>query len=132
LATKTAICHWVTVFTREGAVSRPAISQETCCFQNAPRGEKIDKLKEISYITIFTALALGLGYMFSYVPNFKLVPSTVSMTGILFDLRTGTLVGILAYFIFGLLNPLGMSPPTSIPGISTHRNIHRIMWRTLL
>jgi uncharacterized membrane protein len=91
-------------------VSRLAISQETCYFTNTPRGEKIEKLKEISYITIFTALALGLGYLFVFIPNFELISPTIFLAGVLFGTRTGTLVGILTYFIFGLLNPMGMSP----------------------
>jgi uncharacterized membrane protein len=55
-------------------------------------------------------LALGLGYAFVYIPNFELVSPTVFLAGVLFGIRTGTLVGILTYFIFGILNPLGMSP----------------------
>lgn len=69
------------------------------------------KIKEISYTTIFTALALGLGYVFVFIPNFELVSPTVFLAGALFGIRTGTLVGILTYFTFGLFNPLGMSPP---------------------
>jgi len=92
-------------------VSRTAISQETCyCLEYSEGRREIDKLKEISYITIFTALALGLGYLLSYIPNFELVSSTVFLAGVLFGLRSGTLVGILTYLIFGLLNPMGMSP----------------------
>lgn len=53
---------------------------------------------------------MGLGYLFAYIPNFELVSPTIFLAGVLFGLRTGTLVGILTYFIFGLLNPLGMSP----------------------
>ncbi len=70
----------------------------------------MEKLKEISYVTIFTALALGLGYAFAYIPNFELVSPTVFLSGASFGIRTGTLVGIFTYFIFGVLNPLGMSP----------------------
>jgi LytS/YehU family sensor histidine kinase len=55
-------------------------------------------------------LALGLGYLFAYIPNFELVSPTIFLSGVLFGLRTGTLVGILTYFTFGLLNPMGMSP----------------------
>ena len=55
-------------------------------------------------------MALGLGYAFAYIPNFELVSPTVFLAGVLFGIRTGTLVGILTYFIFGILNPLGMSP----------------------
>jgi len=80
-------------------VSRPAISQETCYFQNTSREEKIDKLKEISYITIFTALALGLGYFFAYIPNFELVSATVFLSGALFGLRIGTTIT----FLFDIL-----------------------------
>jgi hypothetical protein len=36
--------------------------------QKYSRGEKIEKLKEISYITIFTALALSPGYLLPYIP----------------------------------------------------------------
>jgi uncharacterized membrane protein len=70
----------------------------------------MEKLKEISYITIFTSLALGFGYLFAYIPNLELVSPTVFLSGILFGLRTGTLVGMLTFFIFGLINPMGMSP----------------------
>ncbi|MBN1695643.1 hypothetical protein JW879_09665 [candidate division WOR-3 bacterium] len=55
-------------------------------------------------------MALGLGYAFALIPNFELVSPTVFLSGALFGIRTGTMVGILTYFIFGLLNPFGMSP----------------------
>ncbi len=91
-------------------MSRPAISQETC-YLKVLRGEKkIEKLKEISYITIFTALALGLGYAFVCIPNFELLSPTIFLAGSLFGLRRGVLVGTLTYLIFGLINPMGMSP----------------------
>jgi hypothetical protein len=48
--------------------------------------------------------------VFAYIPNFELVSPIVFLSGVLFGLRTGTLVGILTYFLFGVLNPLGMSP----------------------
>jgi hypothetical protein len=36
--------------------------------KSTPKGGKIEKLKEISYITTFTALALSPGYLLSYIP----------------------------------------------------------------
>ena len=51
-----------------------------------------------------------MGYAFAYIPDFELVSPTVFLSGALFGIRTGTLVGILTYLIFGLLNPMGMSP----------------------
>jgi len=36
--------------------------------KSTSRGEKIGKIKEISYIITFTALALSSGYLLSYIP----------------------------------------------------------------
>jgi uncharacterized membrane protein len=48
--------------------------------------------------------------LFVYIPNFELVSPTIFLAGVLFGFRNGIFVGILTYFIFGILNPMGMSP----------------------
>ncbi|MEA1912445.1 MAG: ECF transporter S component [candidate division WOR-3 bacterium] len=70
----------------------------------------MNNLKLISRITIFTALAISLGYVFSFVPNLELITSTIFLAGVFLGCRPGMLVGLLSFLIFGFLNPLGPSP----------------------
>jgi len=70
----------------------------------------MDNIKLISRIAIFTALAIALGYILSFVPNFELITSTIFLSGALLGIEAGMIVGMLSFLIFGFANPLGPSP----------------------
>jgi len=107
-------------------MSRKAISQETC-YLGVLRGEEefnygcplvaffvlgnyMKSIKLISRIAIFTALAIALGYILSFVPNLELVTSTIFLSGVLLGGSAGMLVGALSFLVFGFANPMGPSP----------------------
>lgn len=66
--------------------------------------------KNIANITVFTALAVSLGYLLSFIPNLELITSTIFLCGILCGLKAGAITGLLSFSIFGFLNPYGPSP----------------------
>lgn len=57
------------------------------------------------------ALSVGLGYLFSTIPNVELVTSTIFLSGYLLGPKSGILIGIIAEGLYSLLNPYGMAPP---------------------
>jgi len=60
---------------------------------------------------LFIALVVAVGYTFVYIPNIELVTATIFIAGYLLGPSRGLIVGALAEFIFGLVNPLGASAP---------------------
>lgn len=70
----------------------------------------MERVKLISRIAIFTALAIAFGYILSPVPNFELITSTIFLSGALLGSSAGMIVGAISFLIFGFANPLGPSP----------------------
>ncbi|MCK4321609.1 ECF transporter S component [candidate division WOR-3 bacterium] len=70
----------------------------------------MERVKLISRIAIFTALAIAFGYILSSVPNFELITSTIFLSGALLGSSAGMIVGAISFLIFGFANPLGPSP----------------------
>lgn len=64
-------------------------------------------LTNIVRASIFSSLAIGLGYSLLLVPNIELVTAIVFTSGIVMGWRWGLLVGATSEFIFSALNPLG-------------------------
>lgn len=67
-------------------------------------------IKIVSRITIFSALAIALGYVLSFVPNLELITSTIFFSGVLNGTLPGVLTGAISCFVFGFANPMGTSP----------------------
>ena len=65
---------------------------------------KLDKLVRAS---IFTALAIGLGFSLLMVPNIELITIIVFLAGLTLGVKWGIIVGGTAEFIFSVLNPFG-------------------------
>ena len=70
----------------------------------------MERIKLISRIAIFTALAISLGYILSFIPNLELTTSTIFLSGAFLGSSAGLLVGAISFLIFGFANPLGPSP----------------------
>ena len=74
-------------------------------------------LNKLVRASIFTALAIGLGFSLLMVPNVELITVIVFLSGLTLGVRWGILVGGTAEFIFSVLNPFGsglMFPPLLI------------------
>ena len=59
----------------------------------------------------FVALIIVVGLMLITIPNVELVTATIFLSGYLFGIRKGLLIGIVAIFIYSLLNPFGAPNP---------------------
>lgn len=66
--------------------------------------------KTVPRIAIFSALAIALGYVLSPVPNIEMMTPTIFLSGALFGILPGILVGTISFLIFGFFNPMGSSP----------------------
>ena len=64
-------------------------------------------LNKLVRASIFTALAIGLGFSLLMVPNVELITVIVFMAGLTLGIRWGVLVGGTAELIFSVLNPFG-------------------------
>jgi len=64
-------------------------------------------LNKLVRASIFTALAIGLGFSLLMVPNIELITVIVFLAGLTLGVRWGILVGGTAEFIFSVLNPFG-------------------------
>jgi len=71
-------------------------------------------LERISFrlvlISIFSALAVVLGYILYHLPNIELLTLTIFLSGFILGKREGIIVGLLSSFIFCFFNPYGASP----------------------
>ena len=64
-------------------------------------------LNKLVRASIFTALAIGLGFSLLMVPNVELISVIVFLAGLTLGIRWGILVGGTAELIFSVLNPFG-------------------------
>lgn len=69
------------------------------------------KIREISQVGIFSALAFAGGHLFIAVPNVEIVTSIIFLAGVLLGSKNGMLVGFIAQTLFSTINPYGISPP---------------------
>lgn len=75
------------------------------------------RLRQITFIGIFIAMIIGLGYALALVPNIELVTALVFLSGVLMGFRKGLVVAIIGEFLFSALNPIGsglLFPPMLI------------------
>jgi len=64
-------------------------------------------LNKLVQAAIFTAMAIGLGFMFMLIPNLEFISVTVFLSGMTLGKRYGGLVGATAILIYSSMNPLG-------------------------
>ena len=67
----------------------------------------IMNLNKLVRASIFTSLAIGLGFSLLMVPNVELITIIVFLAGLTLGVGWGVLVGGTAEFIFSVLNPFG-------------------------
>jgi len=56
---------------------------------------------------VFSATAIGLGYMFLMVPNVEFISVTIFLSGLTLGIFWGALVGGSSIMVYSVLNPLG-------------------------
>ncbi len=64
-------------------------------------------LNKLVRASIFTALAIGLGFSLLMIPNIELITVIVFISGLTLGIGWGILVGGTAELIFSVLNPFG-------------------------
>lgn len=65
------------------------------------------ELNNLVRASIFSALAIGLGFSLLMVPNVELITVIVFLAGITLGIKWGIIVGVSAELIFSILNPFG-------------------------
>lgn len=65
----------------------------------------------ISFISIFTAITIVLGYLMAYIPNIEVFTMMIFLSGFIMSKKEGAIIGLLSSSIFTFFNPLGPSPP---------------------
>ena len=68
-------------------------------------------VKDISLITVLTALCVGGNYVLVGLPNIKIVDVVVFITGFMFGASIGATTGALVWIVYGAINPFGFSFP---------------------
>lgn len=68
-------------------------------------------VRDLSLITILTALNIGGNYALIALPNIKIMDLVVFITGFAFGASIGAITGALTWIVYGAINPYGFSPP---------------------
>ena len=68
------------------------------------------KTFRVALISIFTALAVVIGYALVFIPNIELFTLMIFLAGFILGKRDGIVVGLMSSFIFVFFNPFGVSP----------------------
>jgi len=64
----------------------------------------------IALISMFSALAVVLGYTLAAIPNIELFTLMIFLGGFIMGYKEGVIIGLLSSFIFVFFNPYGVSP----------------------
>ncbi|MGD0029332.1 MAG: ECF transporter S component [Candidatus Bathyarchaeia archaeon] len=67
--------------------------------------------RDISLITVLTALCIGSDYALVGIPNVKIMDLVVFASGFVFGAPVGVATGALTWMVYGIINPLGFSFP---------------------
>lgn len=68
-------------------------------------------IRDISLITVLTALCVAGNYAFIEIPNIKIMDLIVFTTGFIFGIPIGTIIAVLSWVVYGTINPFGFSLP---------------------
>ena len=68
-------------------------------------------VRDISLITVLTALCVGGNYALIGLPNIKVMDLVVFVSGFVFGTFIGATTGILAWTLYGVINPLASVSP---------------------
>ena len=64
----------------------------------------------ISFIAIFTALSVVLGYLMAFIPNLEVFTMMIFLSGFIMSKKEGAIIGLLSASIFTFFHPLGPPP----------------------
>ena len=64
-------------------------------------------LSKIVKSAVFSATAVGLGFIFLVVPNIEFISVTIFLSGLYLGAKYGALVGGVSIMIYSILNPMG-------------------------
>jgi uncharacterized membrane protein len=64
----------------------------------------------IALMSMFSALAVVLGYTLAAIPNIELFTLMIFLGGFIMGYKEGSIIGLLSSFIFVFFNPYGVSP----------------------
>ena len=68
-------------------------------------------VRDISIITVLTALCVGWSYALIGLPNINIMELVVFVTGFIFGVPIGVTTGVLVWAVYGAINPLGLNIP---------------------
>lgn len=68
-------------------------------------------VRDLSLITVLTALCVGWSYALIGLPNINIMDLVVFVTGFVFGIPIGLTTGVLAWAVYGAINPLGFNLP---------------------
>lgn len=68
-------------------------------------------VRDISLITVLTALCVGGNYALIGLPNIKIMDLVIFVSGFIFGTSIGAITGALAWIVYGTINPFGFSLP---------------------
>lgn len=67
--------------------------------------------RDLCVIAVLTALCVGVSYALIGLPNVNVMDLVVFVTGFVFGAPMGVATGVLAWFVYGTINPLGFNVP---------------------
>jgi hypothetical protein len=67
--------------------------------------------RDLCVIAVLTALCVGVSYALIGLPNVNVMDLVVFVTGFVFGAPIGVATGVLAWFVYGAINPLGFNIP---------------------
>lgn len=68
-------------------------------------------LKKLTFMALFIALGVSLGYLLAPVPNVELVTMTIFLAGYFFGIKEGFVIGLFTEALYSAFNPYGMAAP---------------------
>lgn len=76
-------------------------------------------VRRTALIACLAALCIGSNYALLALPNVKLMDAVVFATGLFFGVAQGTGVAVIAWLVYGTLNPLGISIPVLLTVVTS-------------
>ncbi|MBC8277328.1 MAG: ECF transporter S component [FCB group bacterium] len=76
-----------------------------------PQNPSLLKVKMAVFTGLCAAVSAAVGFAFIAVPNFEMITAAIFLSGMLLGPARGIIVGVVAEFMFSVLNPMGMAFP---------------------
>lgn len=64
----------------------------------------------------FVAVTVALGFLFIMIPNVEMVTASIFLAGYVLGSKKGVIIGIVAEFLYSMLNPYGVASPPLLLG----------------